>query len=109
MKAAKHFSDSVIYSWQKLGIPNSQFDELRHEHPNTVFIVIFKQNGEGGTRGGVTADYDAPVSIRVKRVDETFERNYAVFEKNRGNGLTAAWIISNRDIVDRDIAVSHIT
>lgn len=42
----------AIDSWQKLGIPNSRFDELRNEYPNSVFNVIFQQNGEGGTRGG---------------------------------------------------------
>lgn len=47
-KAAEHFDVVVIDSWQKLGIPNSRFDELRHENPSTVFIVIFQQNGVGG-------------------------------------------------------------
>lgn len=54
----------------------------------------------GGTRGGVTADYDAPVSIRVVRVDETFENNYAYFEKNRGNQLTKAWKVSLGMIIE---------
>ncbi|TNE29693.1 MAG: hypothetical protein EP346_05665 [Bacteroidetes bacterium] len=67
--------------------------------------MIFQQNGEGGTRGGVTADYDAPVSIKVHKVDETFELNYARFEKNRGNRLDDAWIVSSKLIVDLDTAI----
>lgn len=84
-EAAKAFDVVAIDSWQKLDIPNQRFDELRNEYPNTIFIVIFQQNGEGGTRGGVTADYDAPVAIKVHRVDADFKNNYAEMVKNRGN------------------------
>ena len=93
-KVANDFDVVVIDSWQKLDIPNTRFDELRNEYPNTVFIVIFQQNGEGGTRGGVTADYDAPVSIKVHRVDDSFKNNFARFEKNRGNRLDHTWNVS---------------
>jgi hypothetical protein len=62
LKTIKQFANSfdvvVVDSWQKLNIPNTRFDELRQEFPNTIFIIIFQQNGTGGTRGGVTVDYD---------------------------------------------------
>lgn len=82
---ANQFDIVVIDSWQKLNIPNTRFDELRQEYPNTIFIIIFQQNGTGGTRGGVTVDYDTPIAIKVHKVDYTFKNNYAELIKNRGN------------------------
>ncbi len=85
---AKLFDVIVIDSWQKLGVPATRFDELRHEFPSKIFITIFQQNGQGGTRGGVAADYDAPVQLKVHKVDETFKNNFVEVKKNRGNGST---------------------
>ncbi len=85
---ANQFNVIVIDSWQKLKIPSTKFDDLRHEYPNTIFIVIFQQNGEGGTRGGVSADFDTPVALKVHKVDTTFENNYVEMKKNRGNSYT---------------------
>jgi len=53
-----------------------------------VFIIIFQQNGEGGTRGGVSADFDSPVHLKVHKVDTTFVNNYVEMKKNRGNSQT---------------------
>jgi hypothetical protein len=97
-QAAKAFDVVAIDSWQKLDILNQRFDELRNEYPNTIFIVIFQQNGEGGTRGGVTADYDAPVAIKVHRVDADYKNNYAEMVKNRGNQLNRKWKLSDSSI-----------
>lgn len=85
---ANKFNVIIVDSWQKLGIPSTKFDDLRHEFPNTIFIVIFQQNGEGGTRGGVSADYDTPVHLKVHKVDSTFENNYVEMKKNRGNAAS---------------------
>ncbi len=84
-KYASLFDVVIIDSWQKLGIPNTRFDELRQQFPNTIFIVIFQQNGEGGTRGGVSSDYDANVVLKTYKIDATFDNNYTEVLKNRGN------------------------
>jgi len=80
-----YFKVIIIDSWQKLNIPATRFDELRQEFPNVIWVVIFQQNAEGGTRGGVASDYDAPVQIKVHKVDKTFKNNFAEMLKNRGN------------------------
>jgi antirestriction protein ArdC len=85
---AKYFDVIVVDSWQKLGVPSTRFDELRHEFPEKIWITIFQQNGQGGTRGGVSADYDTPVHLKVHKVDETFKNNFVEVKKNRGNGNT---------------------
>lgn len=95
-KFANKFDVVAIDSFQKLQIPNTRFDELRIEYPNTIWLVIFQQNGEGGTRGGVTADYDAPVKVKVHKVDHTFINNYAEVEKNRGNQIGLKYNIASK-------------
>ncbi len=55
-KFANKFDVIIVDSWQKLGLPNTDFDRLRQEHPDTIWIVIFKLNAEGGMRNGVAAD-----------------------------------------------------
>lgn len=92
------FDVVAIDSWQKLGLPNTRFDELRHECPNTIWITIFQQNGEGGTRGGVSADYDSPVILKVHKVDKTFINNYVEVKKNRGNRLDRYYLVAKKKI-----------
>jgi len=96
---ATEFPVVIVDSWQKLGIPSTMFDRLRHEHPNTIWIVIFQQNGSGGTRGGVAADYDTPVLLRVHKVDSTFVNNYVELKKNRGNPLNWKYMVKSKKTV----------
>lgn len=99
-EAAKHFRVIIIDSFQKLNVPSTMLDSLRHEHPNVFFIVIFQQNGEGGTRGGVSADYDTPIKIKVHKVDPTtFKYNYAELVKNRGNSLNVKYMLATKKTV----------
>jgi hypothetical protein len=98
---AKSGSVQVIMldSWQKLNIPSTRFDELRHEFPDIIWVVIFQQNGEGRTRGGVASDFDAPIQLKCRRPDQTtFKKNYIEVIKNRGNpgALNLKYLIFNR-------------
>ncbi len=97
---ANQFDIVVIDSWQKLNIPNTRFDELRQEFPDTIIIIIFQQNGTGGTRGGVTVDYDTPIAIKVHKVDATFKNNYAELIKNRGNAIGLKYYLHSRSCID---------
>jgi hypothetical protein len=90
---AQFFDVIIIDSWQKLGEHTSiRFDELRHEYPEKVWIVVFQQNAEGGTKGGSSSGYDAPVHIKVKAPDGRFDytNNYAQIYKNRITGVAGA-------------------
>jgi hypothetical protein len=95
-KFARSFPVVVIDSWQKLNLPGTRFDELRHEFPETIWIVIFQQNGEGGTRGGVAADYDTPVALKVHKVDNTRLLNWVEIKKNRGNSLNFKYMMATK-------------
>ena len=97
-KYADKFDAIFVDSWQKLNIPSTKFDTLRHEHPKTIWGVIFQQNGEGGTRGGVSADFDTPIHVKVHKVDTTFKNNYAEMKKNRGNKLDVEYLVASKKL-----------
>lgn len=48
----------------------------------------------------MTADYDAPVSIKVHRVDSDFNKSFVELLKNRGNSLAPRWNISEQRLSD---------
>jgi antirestriction protein ArdC/uncharacterized Fe-S cluster protein YjdI len=90
---AKYFDVIFIDSWQKLGLQTSaKFDELRHEFPDKIWVVIFQQNAEGGTSGGSASAFNAPVHIKVYAPDGrvNYTNNYALMFKNRLTGEAGA-------------------
>jgi len=93
---AKVFDVIAIDSWQKLNIPATKFDELRKEFPNTIWIVIFQQNADGGVKGGSAPGFDANVVIKVHKIDHTFINNYAELVKNRGNLLDLKYMVAQK-------------
>lgn len=88
----------IIDSWQKLGLPNTDFDRLRQEHPKTIWVVIFQLNADGGMRNGVAAEFDAPVVLKAITVDATGKQNYIVAEKNRGNNIDKKYMIHDKKV-----------
>lgn len=94
-KAGKH-QVIIIDSWQKLRVPSTRMDELRQEFPEIIWVVIFQQNSEGGTRGGVASEYDANAVLVIHKVDKTFVNNWIELDKNRGNALDRYYMISEK-------------
>ena len=97
-KFADRFDVIVIDSWQKIGLPNTDFDRLRQEHPNTIWIVIFQLNADGGMRNGVAAEFDAPVVLKAISIDPTGKHNYITAEKNRGNRIDQKYMIHAKEV-----------
>ncbi len=85
-KATKHFKVIMVDSFGKLGVnPQKQFDLMRTEYPDTIWVFIFQQTTEGTVRGGSAVEFDSPVVIRVHKPDHTFVNNWIEVIKNRGN------------------------
>ena len=82
-KAAKEFDVVIIDSWNKVGVSSLDFDSLRKQFPNTIFIVIFQRTTQKTIRGGTAPLYDAGINIEVVKADDTFKNNYAMTTKNR--------------------------
>jgi hypothetical protein len=84
-------------------VTNAWIDELREEYPDTVWIIMFQQNTKGGTRGGTSAEFDAPVVLKTYRPDQRdFKKNYAHVFKNRGNKTGQYYLIASKQIVDEE-------
>ncbi len=82
-KAAKYFDVIIIDSWNKTGLLSQDFDRLRKQHPDTIFIAIFQRTTQKTIRGGTAPLFDAGINIEVVKVDDTFVNNYAITTKNR--------------------------
>jgi hypothetical protein len=98
---AKRFKVIILDSGTKLNqVTNAWIDSLREEHPDTIWVIIMQQNEKGGTRGGSSAEFDAPVVIKTYHPDPTtHEKNYAVVMKNRGNKTGLFYSINEKKII----------
>ncbi len=81
--ATSDFDVIIIDSWNKTGLSSQDFDRLRKQYPNTIFIVIFQRTTGKTIRGGTAPLFDAGINIEVVKADDTFQNNYAVTTKNR--------------------------
>lgn len=80
---ASVFDVVIIDSWTKLDEDSKEFDRLRKDFPNTIWVVIFQRTSANKIRGGTKPLYDAGINIAVYKIDNTFENNYAECTKNR--------------------------
>lgn len=101
---AKKFKVVVLDSGTKLNeVTNEWIDQLRNDEPNTDWVILMQQNSKGGTRGGTSAEFDAPVVIMTYRPDESdYKKNYAYLFKNRGNKTGIYYNISDKKILPGD-------
>ncbi|WP_299187595.1 antirestriction protein [uncultured Aquimarina sp.] len=93
------FDVIIIDSWNKTGLPSQDFDRLRKQYPDTIFIVIFQRTTQKTIRGGTSPLYDAGINIEVIKVDDTFRNNYAVTTKNRYGITGIKYNISTKEII----------
>ncbi|WP_299219767.1 antirestriction protein [uncultured Aquimarina sp.] len=93
------FDVIIIDSWNKTGLPSQDFDRLRKQNPDTIFIVIFQRTTQKTIRGGTAPLYDAGINIEVIKVDDTFRNNYAVTTKNRYGITGIKYNISTQEII----------
>lgn len=65
---------------------NAWIEELREEFPSTIWILLFQLTDKGTTRGGSSAEFDAPIVLKTYRPDQKdYTKNYAYVFKDRGN------------------------
>ena len=104
-EAAKHFDVVILDSWNKTGAPSPEFDRLRKDFPNTIFIVIFQRTTQKMIRGGTAPLYDAGINIEVVKVDDSFVNNYAVATKNRYGITGQHYNIAQRKLEKDSLAI----
>ncbi len=97
-KYAEKFGVIIIDSWTKLDVDSQEFDRLRNDFPDTIWIVLFQRTSANKIRGGTKPLYDAGINIEVKKVDDTFVNNYANATKNRYGGTGIHYNINSKKI-----------
>lgn len=96
---ARKFGVIIIDSFTKLNADSREFDKLRKDFPETIWIVLFQRTSGGTIRGGTAPLFDAGINIEVVKEDETFLNNYAVATKNRYGMTGLKFNISQQKIV----------
>lgn len=97
---ANYLDVVIIDSWTKLDEDSEEFDRLRRDFPNTIWIVIFQRTSANKIRGGTKPLYDAGINIAVYKVDNTFVNNYAECTKNRYGETGLRFNVAKRGLVD---------
>lgn len=80
---ARHFDVVIIDSWNKLDADSKEFDRLRKDFPDTMWVVIFQRTTQGTIRGGTAPLYDAGINLEAVKSAEGFEHNFVQATKNR--------------------------
>jgi hypothetical protein len=88
-KDAKSFDLIIIDSFQKLNAKSDEFEKLRQDFPETVFIIIFQKTTAGTMRGGSSIKFNSSANIDVQLKDG---ERIAVMEKGRYG--TIGWVYS---------------
>ncbi|MDF9795383.1 nucleoside-triphosphatase THEP1 [Catalinimonas alkaloidigena] len=98
-KHAKHFDVVIIDSWNKLDTDSSEFDKLRKDFPDTIWVVIFQRTTQGMIRGGTAPLYDAGINLEAVKSDAGFEHNYVQATKNRYGETFIPYSIATKKII----------
>ncbi|MDF9799785.1 DNA-binding NarL/FixJ family response regulator [Catalinimonas alkaloidigena] len=98
-KYAKNFDVVIIDSWNKLDTDSSEFDKLRKDFPDTIWVVIFQRTTQGTIRGGTAPLYDAGINLEAVKSDTGFEHNYVQATKNRYGETFIPYSIATKKII----------
>ncbi|WPP48921.1 P-loop NTPase family protein [Catalinimonas niigatensis] len=98
-KHAKDFDVVIIDSWNKLDADSSEFDKLRKDFPDTIWIVIFQRTVKGTIRGGTAPLYDAGINLEAVKSDQGFAYNFVQATKNRYGETFVPYSMASKKII----------
>lgn len=73
-ESAREYDLVMVDSFGKLGCKAEEWDRLRQDYPDTMFLAIFQKTTSGSSRGGASVDYDASMVINLSRDKNTGRR-----------------------------------
>jgi predicted ATP-dependent serine protease len=62
-------------STQTVGITPDEFKTLKKKYPNTSFILVFKANRDGTSKGGSDWEHDVDAIMHIENQSATMEKN----------------------------------
>ncbi len=89
----------IIDSWNKLHESSLEFDSLRTDFPNTIWVVIFQRTSGGVIRGGNAPLFDAGINIEIVKSEEGFEKKYAICNENSYPNTGSMYLIFEGKII----------
>lgn len=97
-KAAGQYDLIVVDSFSKLDAKPDDFEKLRTDFPNTLFIIIFQQTDKGTMRGGSSIKFNSAATINV-----CFQDGERVAVMQKGRYGTMGWVYS----IEQQCVISH--
>ena len=62
-ESAVSFDVVIVDSYSKISESRNDFEQLRTDFPNTIFLIIFQQTSSGEMRGGPAMKYNSSIAI----------------------------------------------
>ena len=98
-KAAKEYPMVVVDSFTSLDTKVTEFERLRTDFPNTLFLLIFQKTTAGNMRGGSSIKYNSSATINVIKRDG---QRIAIMEKGRYGTIGWEYSITNKQVIKTD-------
>jgi|GEM_PF-1306662 len=95
---AKKYDVLIVDSFSKLNPPKGEFDRLRHDFPDTIFISIFQKTNAGTMRGGSSILFDSTATIDMQLRDG---ERIAVMQKSRYGTIGWEYSVTDDEIIKR--------
>ena len=89
---------SDLDSFQKLNVKAEEFERLRQDFPETIFIIIVQKTSSGAMRGGASIKFNSSATIDVQIRDN---ERVAVMEKGRYGTIGWVYSIDEARIIER--------
>lgn len=74
-KQFRNYDAVFLDSTQTVGMKPDEFKALKQLHPKTSFILVFKANRDGTSKGGTDWEHDVDAIMHVENQSATMEKN----------------------------------
>ena len=71
----KGYDAVFLDSTQTVGMKTEEFKILKRQYPNTSFILIFKANKDGTSKGNSSWEHDVDAIMHIENQSATMEKN----------------------------------
>jgi len=71
----KGYDAIFLDSTQTVGMKPDEFKALKRQYPNTCFILVFKANRDGTSKGGSDWEHDCDAIMHIENQSATMEKN----------------------------------
>jgi predicted ATP-dependent serine protease len=71
----KNYDAVFLDSTQTIGMKPDEFKALKRRYPDTSFILVFKANRDGTSKGGTDWEHDVDAIMHIENQSATMEKN----------------------------------